>query len=85
MGRENAAGERVFLLLCVEELVWRNPCLSEDCAERTLRHISWVIGNSGVPTCGGGEPDLVAPGGLTIELKSEGFKPLDDLTVAEFS
>jgi hypothetical protein len=48
-----------------------------------LGHIAERIGNGRVPMRGKVEPNLVTAGSLTVELKSEGFEPLDDLAVAE--
>jgi hypothetical protein len=53
--------------------------LFQDGAQRAFGHVARMIGNGGVATCAGIELDLVAAGGLTVELKPERFESWNDL------
>jgi hypothetical protein len=51
--------------------------------ESALGHVAGIIGNGCVSMRGRVEPNLVTAGSLTVELKSEGFEPLDDVPVSK--
>jgi hypothetical protein len=73
----------VFANLAIHKLFWSHSGLFKDGAESSFWHIARMIGNSRIPASGGIEPDLMAAGSLSIELESEGFQTLNNLTIPE--
>jgi hypothetical protein len=71
------------LELRIQELFGRHAGLFEDGTERPFGHVTRMVGDRGVSMRRGVHPNLVTPGSLTVELKSEGFEPLDDFPVSE--
>lgn len=67
--------------LDVEELGWCDSRLFQNGTEGTFGHVAGMIGNGRVPMRGRVEPNFVTAGSLMVELKSEGFEPLDDVPV----
>ena len=67
--------------LDVEELGWCDSRLFQNGTEGAFGHVAGMIGNGRVAMRGRLEPNLVTACSLTVELKSEGFEPLDDVPV----
>jgi hypothetical protein len=57
--------------------------LPQDRPEGALRKIPRVIGNSRVPACLPVEPDFVAAGSLTMELKAKPLQSPDHLAIVK--
>ena len=69
--------------LDVEKLGWCDSRLFQNGTEGAFGHVAGMIGNGRVSMRGRVEPNLVTAGSLTVELKSEGFEPLDDVPVSK--
>lgn len=67
--------------LYVEKLGWCDSRLFQNGTEGAFGHVAGMIGNGRVSMRGRVEPNLVTACSLTIELKPEGFEPLDDFPV----
>ena len=67
----------------VQELFDGDTCLSEDCSERSLRHIARMVGDSRVFIRCWIKPYLMRSGGLAVKLKPQFLQFLDDLPVLE--
>lgn len=55
--------------------------LLEDGAQRTFWQVAGMVGNGGVAIGGRVVPDLVAAGGLAMELHTQRFESLDDIAI----
>lgn len=64
--------------LCIQEFFGHNTRLPENCVQRPFRHVARVVRDGGVPLGDRVKPDLMRPGGLAVELKSQIFEFLDD-------
>ncbi len=58
-------------ILSAQEGFGGNPGLFEDCSKCPFRHITRVVGDSGVKLACGVVPDFMRPGSLSIKLKSQ--------------
>jgi len=64
-------------------MVGIDPGLFESCSQCSFRHIAGMIRDCSIPVCLGIVPDLVAPGCMAVESKTECLQALNDLFVLE--
>ena len=64
-----------------QKQVYFDFCLLENRPQSSFRHIARMVGNSGISTSFGIEPDLMAAGSLPVKLKSSFFQFADNLPV----
>jgi hypothetical protein len=66
-----------------QEIIRIDSRLLQDRSERALRHVAWMIWDRGKTPRAGIEPDLMATGGLAVELKTAPLQLPNDLSVSE--